>query len=144
MSALELRGIRIYIEKDVHGLYEELVSRAGKDAEDRPFATMKDVFMVAACVGAQRSRYEELGASEGIFSGDVFDARIDAPVLAALAYRRTGDLETVTDAKRVVEIAQEWANAGIHTLKNEELVERPGLRPLLKLTDLVLDQPLIQ
>lgn len=144
MSALDLRGIRVYIAKDVHGLYDDLVSRAGKNAEDRPFATMKDVFMVAACIGAHHNNYEELGASEGIFSGEVFDARTDAPVLAALAYKRTADLETVTDSKRVVEIAQEWANAGIHILKNEELVERPGLRPLFKLTDLVLDQPLIQ
>lgn len=144
MSALDLRGIRVYIEKDVHVLYEELVSRARKDAEDRPFSTMKDVFMVAACIGAHRNSYQELGASEGIFGGEVFDARTDAPVLAALAYRRTADLETVTDPKTVVEIAQEWANAGIHILKNEELVERPGLRPLSKLTDLVLDQPLIQ
>lgn len=144
MSALDLRGIRVYVEKDVHGLYEDLVSRARKDAEDRPFATMKDVFMVAACLGAQRNRYQELGASEGIFSGEVFDARTDAPVLAALAYRRTANLEDVTDPKRVVEIAQEWANAGIHALKNEELVQRPGLRPLFKLTDLVLDQPPIR
>lgn len=143
MSALDLRGVRVYIEKEVHDLYEELVSRAGKNAEDRPFSTMKDVFMVSACIGAHRNRHEELGASEGIFSGDVFDARIDVPVLAALAYRRTKDLDVFADSKRVVEISQEWANAGIHILRNEELVERPGLRPLFKLTDLVLDQPLV-
>lgn len=143
MSALDLRGVRVYVDNNVHGLYEELVSKARKDAEDRPFSKMKDVFMVAACIGAQRNNYEKLGPSEGIFAGEVFDTRTDVPVLAALAYRRTADLETVTDPKRVVEIAQEWANAGIHILKNEELVERPGLRPLSKLTDLILDQPLI-
>lgn len=144
MSALDLRGLRVHIEKDVHVLYDELVSRARKDSEDRPFSTMKDVFMVAACIGAYRNKHEELGPSEGIFAGEVFDARTDVPVLAALAYRRTADLETITDPKVVVETAQEWANAGIHILKNEELVERSGLRPLSKLTDLVLDQPLIQ
>jgi dnd system-associated protein 4 len=144
MSALDLRGVRVYIDRDVHNLFEELVSRSDKLAEDHPFATMKDVFMVAACLGAQRNRHEALGASREIFSGETFDARTDVPVLAALTYRRTEDLDTIADPKKVVEIAQEWANAGIYTLVNEELIDRPGLRPLFKLTDLILDQPLIQ
>jgi dnd system-associated protein 4 len=144
MSALDLRNIRVYIDRDVHNLYEELVSRSPKQAEDRPFATMKDVFMVAACLGAQHIRHEPLGPSRDIFGGETFDARTDVPVLAALAYRRTQDLDTIADSKQVIQIAQEWANAGIHTLRNEELLDRPGLRPLFKLTDLVLDQPLIQ
>ncbi len=144
MSALDLRNITVHIDRNVHSLYEELVSKSAKQAEDRPFATMKDVFMVAACLGAQRNRHEALGAGRDIFGGETFDARTDVPVLAALAYRRTQDLNTLADPKQVVRIAQEWANAGIHTLRNEELIDRPGLRPLFKLTDLVLDQPLIQ
>lgn len=140
MSVLDLRGARVSIDPDVHTIYDEFVSSSTRNVEDRPFATMKDLFVVAACIGAQRNRYEVLRSRTGIFSGEVFSPRVDVPVLAALAYKRTADLEALSDPRRVIDIAQEWANAGIHILKREEMVMRGGLRPLFKLVDLVLEQ----
>jgi hypothetical protein len=136
MTAIDVAGISVYIDKKAHPIYEELVSRASKDAEDYPFATMKDLFMMAACIGAQRNRFEELGPSRDIFSGETFNSKTDVPVLAALAYYRTKDVEVLFDPKRVIEIAQGWANGGIYIVR-EELLGQPG-RPLYNLLNLLL------
>ena len=45
---IDLRGIRISIDESVHPFYEDFVSRSAGRVEDYPFATMKDVFYVAA------------------------------------------------------------------------------------------------
>ncbi len=139
MKTLDLAGISIYVEKKVHPIYEELTSRSSKKAEDHPFATMKDLFMMAACVGAQQGRFVELGSSRDIFSGEFFDPKTEIPVLAALAYHRTKDIEVLSDPKKVVEIAQGWANGGIHIVR-AELLERPGRCPLYNLVDMLLSE----
>lgn len=138
MSFLDLAGISVYIEREVHPIYEELVSRSSKNAEDHPFATMKDLFMLSACVGAKNNKYAELNSSRDVFAAETFDRRTDVPVLAALAYYRTKDLDILHDSKRVVEIVQEWANGGIHIVR-EEVVTRPGLRPLFNLVDMIIE-----
>jgi len=139
MIIADFRNIRIHIEKEVHKIYEELVSRSAKDAEDHPFSTMKDVFMTSAVFGVKNNKWEKLKSSHDIFSVETFDQKIDLPVIVALAYRRTKNLEILSDAKKVIEIAQEWANAGIHLLQNE-LISRRGIRPLYKLVDLVVEE----
>jgi dnd system-associated protein 4 len=138
MKTLDLAGISVYVERKVHSIYEELTSRSSKKAEDHPFATMKDLFMMAACVGAQRGKFVELGPSRDIFSGELFNSKTEVPVLAALAYHRTKDVEVLSDPKRVIEIAQGWANGGIHIVR-EELLERPG-RPLYNLVEVLLSE----
>jgi dnd system-associated protein 4 len=131
--------ISVYVEKEVHPIYEQLVSRGAKQVEDRPFATMKDIFILAACFGAKHNQFKKLGASRDIFSGELFNAnKTDAPVLAALAYFHTKDTEVLSDPKRIIEIAQGFANAGIHLLK-EELLGRPG-RPLHNLVEFILSE----
>jgi dnd system-associated protein 4 len=138
MKTLDLAGISVYVDREAHTIYEELVSRSSKKAEDHPFATMKDLFIMAACVGAQRGRFEELSSRRDIFSGELFDSKTEVPVLAALAYHRTKDIEVLSDAKKVVQIAQGWANGGIHIVR-EELLERPG-RPLYNLVEMLLSE----
>lgn len=138
MKTLDLAGISVYVDRRVHPIYEELVSRSGKKAEDYPFSTMKDLFLMAACVGAQQGKFVELGSSRDIFSGELFNGKTEVPVLAALAYLRTKDIEVLSDPKKVIEIAQGWANGGIHVVR-EELLERPG-RPLLNLVEVLLSE----
>ena len=106
MKALDLTGISIYVDKEVHPTYEELVSRAAKKAEDYPFRTMKDLFMMAACVGAKQGRFVELGSSRDIFTGELFDAKTEVPILAALAFHWEKDLAVLSQPKKVIEIAQ--------------------------------------
>lgn len=142
MSLLNLAGIYVYVERAAHPIYEELVARSSKDAEDHPFATMKDLFVLAACIGAERNLFKELGPSRDIFSGETFNARTDVPVLAALAFRRTKDLDTLQDPKKVVQIAECWANGGIEAVR-QEIVGRPGLRPLYNLVDMIMERSLI-
>jgi len=134
---LDLLGISVYVEKNkAHPIYEKLVSRSGKKADDFPFSTMKDLFVVAACMGAKHKLYEELDSRRDIFSGELFNPKIDVPVLAALAFHRTKDLEVLSDPKQVIEIAQCWANGGIHILI-DELLANPGLSPLYNFVELI-------
>lgn len=139
MKNLDLAGISVYVDRDkAHPIYEQLVSRASKKAEDFPFATMKDLFMVSACVGAQHDCYEELGTKRDIFSGELFRNETDVPVLATLAYHHEKDVEILSDPKQVIEIAQCWANGGIFILR-DELLANPGLGPLYNLVELICE-----
>ena len=138
MNGLDLAGISVYVERETHPIYEALVSRSSIKATDCPFATMKDLFMLAACVGAREGRFEELGSRRDIFSGEVFNRRTELPVLAALAFHQTKDVEVLSDPKQVVEIAQGWANGGIHIVR-ADLLERAG-RPLYNLIDMLLSE----
>jgi len=138
MKTLDLAGISVYVERKVHPIYEQLVSRSGKKAEDCPFATMKDLFLMAACVGAQQGKFVELGPSRDIFSGELFNGKTEVPVLAALAYHRAKDIEVLSDPKKVIEIVQGWANGGIYVVR-QELLERPG-RPLYNLVEVLLSE----
>lgn len=138
MKALDLTNISVYVDRSVHPIYEALVSRSSKNAEKCPFATMKDLFLVSACVGAEQGRFEELKSGRDIFSGEIFNVKIEVPILAALAYHRTKDIEVLSDPRAVVDIAQGWANGGIHIVR-EELLERPGT-PLYNFVAMVLSE----
>jgi len=134
---LDMSEVRIYVDEEVHPIYEEMVSQAAKNAENKPFATMKDLFMVAACLGAKHNRYKPLNSRREIFRGTVFKEKTDVPILAALAYQQAQDIEVMSDAKKVVEIVQGWANGGIHLVR-DELLYQPG-GPLYNLVNMVLD-----
>lgn len=138
MADLNFSGLRVYIDDEVHNIFDELVSRTRTKAdEDRPFKTMKDVFMIAACLGAKHQQRGTMSKQKEIFNGNVFDTKTDAPVLAALAYQYTQDLEVLDDSRVVLDIAQDWANGGIYIVKRE-LLDQPG-RPLQNLLGLLLD-----
>ena len=50
-----------------------------------------------------------------------------------MAFQKTKDLEIVSEGRKVLDIAQGWANGGIHYL-DDQLLNRPG-RPLFSLVD---------
>ena len=99
----------VNIEKRWHPLYKELTE--GKDA---PFATMKDVFLLAAVLGYRRGRRRSLkGGREQPFRWSQFHTDTDVPLLRALAIAETGDVEVLTSLDAVLTIAEEYANEGI-------------------------------
>ncbi|OQY37011.1 MAG: hypothetical protein B6243_01760 [Anaerolineaceae bacterium 4572_5.2] len=137
---IDVVEVRVFVDRDKDGeIYEQLVSQASKNAEDYPFATKKDLFMVAACLGAKHNRFEELAPKnrKEVFRGSTFDNKTDVPVLAALAYQKEKDVKILSDPKKIVEIAQGWANGGIHMVR-DELLGQPG-RPLYNLVNMLLD-----
>lgn len=110
---IDFRGVRVSIDESVHSIYEELVSRSAEKAEEFPFITMKDLFVFACCLGVQYNRYEEPKKSKVIFSGEVFDADMDVPILCAIAYSKEKDLDILFDPAKVIKICQGWAQGGI-------------------------------
>lgn len=133
---LDIADHRVYIDAKADPIYDELVSAAGRSAEDYPFATLKDLFMLAACMGAYYERFEEVGTRSKEIRGEIFkSSKTDVPILAALAFRRTKDVEILTDPRTVMEIAQGWANGGIYVVR-DELLGQPG-RPLYNLIELI-------
>lgn len=129
---------RIFIEENKHEFYEQLRKKGKEDPDNYPFYTMKDIFMLSVFLGKQRNAYEPLSTkTKDIFQGDVFNAQTDVPVLAAIAFDNVESIEELTDAKKLLEIAQAYANGGIGHLM-DEVVNSHGKSNLFNLVNLVL------
>lgn len=144
-SRISVGSIAVYIERnEVNPLYDELVHRSGKTSdgksivEDFPFATKKDLFMLAACVGAQHKRFEEVPADKRIqiFDGETFKQDTDVPILAALAYQHTQDLDVLFESSKIIRIAEGYAQGGIHIVY-QRITTGSANRPLYNLVDMV-------
>jgi dnd system-associated protein 4 len=106
---------RVSIDANIHDFYKQLTT--GKNPEDSPFLTMKDLFMLAACVGFQMQQSKPLGKREQPFHYSVFTEAEDIPILKAIAIATTGDVEILADPDQIVSIAEEYANVGIHEIR---------------------------
>ena len=106
---------RVSIDASVHDLYKQLTT--GKSAEDSPFLTMKDLFMLAACTGFRIQQRKVLGKREQPFHYSVFTEAEDLPILKAIAIATTGDVSVLADPDQIVQIAEEYANAGIGEIR---------------------------
>lgn len=135
MSEIPNRGVdRVSIDTQFHELYRQLSD--GADPEMTPFRTMKDVFMLAACVGYQRGqRHPITGSKRQIFHWTQFSEQVDVPILKALAIASTGDIMVLADQQKILQLAEEYANAGIHEI-NTHVLDQPG-QPLWSLVDLI-------
>lgn len=131
-----MKNLKIYIDKDKHEVYEQLVKRGSENPDDYPFQTMKDVFMLAACLGAKHNAYEPIAASKDIFNSDVFDEKADIPVIAAIAFKRQQSLEILGKDREMLDLVQDYANGGIAYVR-EQIINNPG-RPLDNLISLIL------
>lgn len=131
-----MKNLRIYIDKDKHETYEKLVKRGSENPDHYPFQTMKDLFMLAACMGYKNNAFEEIEGSKDIFSSDVFEEKVDVPVLIAIAFAKEKNLLNLLDNRKVLDIAQGYANGGIGYVV-EEIVNNPG-KPLDNLVELIL------
>jgi len=116
---------RVTISADVHDLYKQLTSSSDKNPESAPFKTMKDVFMMATCLGFQMgSRTPLTGKKEQPFHYTVFSESLDLPILKSIAIAETNGIAILSDFDQVIEIAEEYANAGINELY--ALTQQPG------------------
>lgn len=138
MKSISFSRISVYVDQNDHEIYEKLTSRSVKKAEDYPFETMKDLFMAAACIGAKNNNFVEIKKGQEIFDATLFNPKIEIPVLFSLAFQKTHDIDTLSDTKKVLEIAQCWASGGIHVLE-DEILTKPG-RPLFNLVDYLWEE----
>lgn len=125
---------RINIEMDLRELYEELAR--GTDPRQTPFRTMKDVFMLAACIGFEKRQRRPLaGAKHQPFHYTQLSDQIDIPILKAMAIVETQDVQILGDLDGIVTIAEEYANVGIHDIKM--YVVDPNGEPLWNLVEAI-------
>jgi dnd system-associated protein 4 len=108
---------RVSISADVHEIYKQLTNSSDKNIESAPFKTMKDVFMMATCLGFQSRRRSQLtGKKEQPFHYSVFSESLDVPILKSIAIAETNRVDILADFEQIIEIAEEYANEGIHEL----------------------------
>jgi len=127
------RSDRIAIEPDMHPLYEQLSK--GVDPEEVPFAELKDVFMMAACLGYARGKRKPLSGRRDIIRWETFSRDTDVPVLYAMAIANENDVQVLDQGFDFLTIIEEYANAGIHALQAKLLQQRG--KPLWNLVDLI-------
>ena len=130
-----MKNLRVYIDKDVHDIYDKLVKRGTENPDHYPFQTMKDLFMLAACLGAKHNAFEPVNASRDIFNSDVFDEKTDIPVMSSLAFKKEQSLSILSDERKILDIIQGYANGGISYVV-EEIINNPG-KPLSNLISLI-------
>ena len=128
------RRDRVYIDDSVLNIYKELTEDS--NPEQSPFATYKDIFLLAACLGFQNSRRKPLtGGSKTTIRLDVFREE-GMSLLKAIAIADTGDVAVLRQVSDVLTIAEEYAQAGIYDVKAQLLDERG--RPLWNLVGLLM------
>jgi dnd system-associated protein 4 len=134
MSDIEMqRSDRVVIDESVIDIYKELYD--SPNLEDKPFRTLKEVFMIAACLGYRSGHRQKLtGSSKHTIRKEVFSDD-DLRILKAIAIATTGDVEVLLRLSDVFTIVEEYAQAGIYEIQ-AQLLDHPG-RPLWNLVDLV-------
>lgn len=111
------RNNRIHIDKSYHLVYKELTESS---EVKQPFDSMKNVFMLAVFIGYQQDQRIPLKDKVDIFSWDVLSNDEDnVSLLRALAIVETGDVEVLTEQGQILDIAEEYANAGIREIKEK-------------------------
>jgi len=139
MSSLSFTNLRVYVDEKAHSMFSELTKGSVEMAEDFPFVKMPDLFVAAACVGAKENRYKALSKKKDVFYADALDTKTQIPILMALAYKHTDDLEKITDARYILSVAEGWANGGIHIL-HDKIVTAKGLKHLYRFVDYILEE----
>lgn len=128
-------ALRVSIENSHHDFYKQL-SDSSEDPERCPFRTMKDIFMLAMCLGYRQEQRRPLASGrKQIFHWTQFSEQVDEPILKAIAIAATGDIQVLSNQEEILRIAEEYANAGIHELRTQ--VEEEIGEPLWNLVELV-------
>jgi len=105
---------------------QDHVYRSLTDGEHAVFETMKDAFVVAACLGYEMGNRKPLESSGGQIPWSVFREQ-DRSILELIALAETEDMTILGDAAfdERLTIAEEYANAGIEVLERK-LLQDPG------------------
>jgi len=128
---------RLWRATDKEFIYQELVD----SGDDAPFCKLKDAFLMAACIGNLQGESEKLSARGKEFLFSVFSDDADRAIIDALAFAKTDDLTILLDTEEKrgekYKIVEEFANAGIRTIKRR-ILDAPG-KPLDNLVDFILE-----
>jgi dnd system-associated protein 4 len=134
---------RVFVEKGQIDTYREMAGIGGtrrkktEGADMPPFEDLKDVFLMAACLGVQTGHPTPLRDKQELARTSYFNEHIDSAVLRAIAIAETGGVEVLADKNEVFKIAEEYANTGFTELGRRVL--GPG-RPLVNLTSFLLEE----
>jgi len=106
----------VSIDESVHYIYKELTD--GTDPVTVPFKTMKDVFMWAASLGNKRGERRPIaGKKLTIFRWAQFSSQTDIPVVKAISLADGDDINVLLSQDEMLNLVEEYANAGIHDLR---------------------------
>lgn len=106
----------VTIDESVHYIYKELTD--GTDPVTVPFKTMKDVFMWAASLGYKRGERRPIaGKKLTIFRWAQFSSQVDIPVIKAFSLADSDDINVLLSQDEMLNVVEEYANAGIHDLR---------------------------
>ena len=107
----------VMIDDAVHDIYKRLTE--GADPVDVPFRTMKDVFMWAASLGYKKGERKSIqGKRTTIFRWAQLSPQTDIPLIKAMAIANCDDVDVLLDQENILNVVEEYANAGIENLKN--------------------------
>ncbi len=122
----------VFIDEAAHHIYKELTE--GNDLEDSPFKTMKDVFMWAASLGYKMGERRPLTNKTMIFRWAQLLEQVDVPLIKAIAIADKEELGVLNSQGEVLEIVEEYANAGVYELQSN-IIDEHG-QPLWNLASL--------
>lgn len=106
----------VNIDASVHQIYTDLTD--GSDPVTVPFKTMKDVFMWAANLGYKRGERRPItGKKLTIFRWAQFSSQTDIPVVKAISLADGDDINVLLSQDEMLNVIEEYANAGIHDLR---------------------------
>lgn len=113
---------RLYIEKDDRATCYDVLSRERmlKDRKNR------ELFMMAMMIGLSRGSRVPLKKREGFFLAKELDDEQQYIIKAVAVQEMKGELEILKDIREVYKIAEEYANGGIHILKDIVVGDEPG------------------
>jgi hypothetical protein len=113
---------RLYIERDDRATCYDVLSRERilKDRKNR------ELFMMAMMIGLSKGSRLPLKKREGFFLAKELDDQQQYIIKAVAVQEKEGELEILKDMREVYKIAEEYANGGIHILKDTVVGEEPG------------------
>src|SRR5687768_6230099 len=107
------------VETAQHDLFRQW----GGDRESKDeaiFPGMTAMFVCAATLGHAAKRRRPLkGTKVNLFRWSQLSSDYDLPILESLAVAESGEIETLADPYRVMQIAQECATGGVDLLRAE-------------------------
>jgi len=107
----------VTIDESVHHIYKELTD--GTDPVTVPFKTMKDVFLWAAALGCKRGERRPIaGKKLTIFRWAQFSFQTDIPMVKAIYLADSNNINALLSQDEMLNVVEEFANAGIHDLIN--------------------------
>ncbi|MDW8802466.1 DNA phosphorothioation-associated protein 4 [Clostridium sp. A1-XYC3] len=116
---------RIFRDEKYENIYQKLC-----EGEDAIFNQLKDVFLMAACIGYKVGIRTKLTKRGKDFPWSVFNGDTDESIINAIALAESNDVKILIDEQEQghddrVTIIEEYANTGIEYLK-VEVLDRGG------------------